>query len=277
MRIASPGSAGSYTEEAATRLYPDAERVPLGDFEAVAQALVQGEVDRSVLPIENSLAGLVPDTLTILELGQLSIVAEAVLHIPHCLVGVPGTQLAEVRTVHSHPMALAQCRTLLVDYERVGASTTADAARHVAQLGDRSVAAVASPLAARQNGLEVLLDDISDHPENLTRFAALARHLRLAKDEAGPWSTTIRMITGHDPGALHAAIEPFRYHRVNLTSLQSRPIMGQPWRYQFYVEIDGHRCDESVLRALRDVGERSVFLETLGSYPVWREPSNGPL
>ena len=67
--------------------------------------------------------------------------------------------------------------------------------------------------------------------------------------------------------------EPFRYHRVNMTSLHSRPIMGQPWRYQFYIEIDGHRADGEVLRALRDVGERSVFLETLGSYPVWRDPS----
>jgi prephenate dehydratase len=85
------------------------------------------------------------------------------------------------------------------------------------------------------------------------------------------------MITGHDPGALHAAIEPFRYHRVNLTSLQSRPIMGEPWRYQFYVEIEGHRTDENVQRALRDVGERSAFLETLGSYPVWRDPNQGPV
>jgi prephenate dehydratase len=277
MRIAYPGSAGSYTEEAASRLYPSAERIAAGDFEAVAAALTSGDVDRGVLPIENSLAGLVPDTLAILERGQLSIVGEAVLHIPHCLVGVPGTTVEDVRVVHSHPMALAQCRTLLAGFERVGASTTADAARHVAQLGDRSVAAVASPSAARQNGLEVLLADVSDHPENLTRFAALARHLRLARDEDGPWSTTIRMITGHDPGALHAAIEPFRYHHVNLTSLQSRPIMGEPWRYQFYVEIEGHRTDENVQRALRDVGERSAFLETLGSYPVWRDPNQGPV
>jgi prephenate dehydratase len=277
MRIAYPGSAGSYTEEAAARLFPNAERIAVGDFEEVARALTSGEVDRAVLAIENSLAGLVPDTLSILERGQMSIVAEAVLHIPHCLVAVPGATLEEVRVVHSHPMALAQCRTLLVDYERVGASTTADAARHVSQLGDRSVAAVASPLAARQNGLDVLLADVSDHPENLTRFAALARHLRLAKDEEGPWSTTLRMVTGHDPGALHAAIEPFRYHHVNMTSLHSRPIMGEPWRYQFYVEIDGHRTDEAVLRALRDVGDRTAFLETLGSYPVWRDPSQGPV
>ena len=93
MRIAYPGSAGSYTEEAATRLYPDAERIALGDFEEVARAAASGEVDRAVLPIENSLAGLVPDTLTIIERGELSIVAEAVLHIPHCLVGIPGATL----------------------------------------------------------------------------------------------------------------------------------------------------------------------------------------
>jgi prephenate dehydratase len=273
MRIAYPGSAGSYTEEAATRLYPDAERIALADFEEVARAAASGEVDRAVLPIENSLAGLVPDTLTIIERGELSIVAEAVLHIPHCLVGVPGATIEGVRVVHSHPMALAQCRGSLAGYERVGASTTSDAARYVAQLGDPSVAAVASPLAARQNGLDVLLDDVSDHPENFTRFAALARHMRLDRLDPGPWSTTLRMITGHEPGSLHAAIEPFRYHRVNMSSLHSRPIMGQPWRYQFYVEIEGHRADAAVLRALRDVGERTVFLETLGSYPVWRDPS----
>ena len=102
---------------------------------------------------------------------------------------------------------------------------------------------------------------------------ALARYLRLDKDSTAPWSTTLRLVTGHDPGALHAAIEPFRYHQVNMTSLHSRPIMGEPWRYQFYIEIDGHRSDAKVRGALRDVGDRSAFLETLGSYPVWRDPS----
>jgi prephenate dehydratase len=270
MRIAYPGSTGSYTEEAAARLYPDAERIAFADFEEVARAAINGDVDRAVLPIENSLAGLVPDTFSIIERGELAIVAEAVIHIPHLLAGVPGARLEDVRTVHSHPMALAQCRGVLSAYERVGASTTSDAARFVARLGDR---AVASPLAARQNGLDVLLDDVSDHPENLTRFAALGRYLRLDHDDSYPWSTALRMITGHEPGSLHAAIEPFRYHRVNMTSLHSRPIMGQPWRYQFYVEIEGHRADASVRRALRDVGDRTPFLETLGSYPVWRDPT----
>ena len=129
MRIAYPGSTGSYTEEAAARLYPDDERVAYADFEEVAKAVVQGDVARAVLPIENSLAGLVPDTLAIIERGELSIVAEAVIHIPHLLAGVPGSRLEDVRVVHSHPMALAQCRTILSAYERVGATTTSGSGR----------------------------------------------------------------------------------------------------------------------------------------------------
>ena len=273
MRIAYPGAEGSYTEEAAALLFPDDEPAAVGAFEDAAAEVVERRADRAVLPIENSLAGLVPDTLIVLEDGTLSIVAEAVLHIPHCLIGVPGSTPESVRVVHSHPMALAQCRrTLNGRYERVGASTTGDAARHVAALADTSIAAIASPLAARRHGLEVLLEDVSDHPENLTRFVALAAHSRLDRDAHHDWHTALRFGTSHLPGALHDVIEPFRYHRLQMTSLHSRPIMGQPWRYQFYVDLEGHRGDERVRRALTDVAERASFLEVLGSYPVQREP-----
>ena len=134
------------------------------------------------------------------------------------------------------------------------------------------MAAIASPLAARQHGLEILEHEVSDHPENLTRFVALAPFTRIDHDQAQRWCTAMRFITSHEPGALHAAIEPFRYHDVQMTSLHSRPIMGEPWRYQFYVDIEGHRGDAKVLRALRDVSERTAFLETLGTYPVSRQP-----
>ena len=120
--VAYPGAEGSYTEEAANRLYPNARQISFATFDMVAAALVAGEVDRGVLPIENSLAGLVPDTLAILEESTASIVAEVALHIPHCLVGPAGATLETVRVVHSHPMALAQCRIVLSDYERVGLS-----------------------------------------------------------------------------------------------------------------------------------------------------------
>jgi prephenate dehydratase len=269
--VAYPGAEGSYTEEAAGRLYPSARQSSFTTFDHVAEALVAGDVDRGVLPIENSLAGLVPDTLAILEQGAVSIVAEVALHIPHCLVGPAGATLETVRVVHSHPMALAQCRGALNGrYERVAASTTSEAARTVAALGDVSVAAIASPLAAQRFDLAILAEEISDHPENLTRFVGLARFTRLDLKTHTDWHTAIRLITRHEPGALHDAIEPLRYHGVQMTSLHSRPIMGEPWRYQFYVDVEGHRSAPRVLRALRDVAERSAELHVLGSYPVSR-------
>ena len=268
--IAYPGAEGSYTEEAASLLFPHDAREALPGFDDVAAALVGGRVARAVLPIENSLAGLVPDTLLILEQGAMSIVAEVVVHIPHCLLGVAGASLETIRVVHSHPMALAQCRaTLDGRFDLVGSSTTSAAARHIAELADVKVGAIASPIAARAHGLQVVLDDVSDHPENFTRFVALARETTYAHDASVPWRTAIRVVTSHEPGALHDSIEPFRYNRVRMTSLHSRPIMGEPWRYQFYIDIDGHRADPRVLRALKDVDERSEFLAVLGSYPVW--------
>jgi len=269
--VAYPGAEGSYTEEAASRLYPSAKQISFATFDLVADALIAGEVDRAVLPIENSLAGLVPDTLAILEQGAMSVVAEVALHIPHCLVGPAGATLETIRVVHSHPMALAQCRKALNGrYERVAASTTSEAARTVAALGDVTVAAIASPLAARSAGLEIIADEISDHPENLTRFVALARFTRLDHDAHTDWHTALRLITKHEPGALHSAIEPLRYHDVQMTSLHSRPIMGEPWRYQFYIDVVGHRSTARVLRALKDVSDRSAELHVLGSYPVSR-------
>jgi prephenate dehydratase len=269
--VAYPGAEGGYTEEASNRLYPHARQTSFVTFDNVVAELVAGDVDRGVLPIENSLAGLVPDTLAILEEGAVSIVAEVALHIPHCLVGPAGATVETVRVVHSHPMALAQCRKALNGrYELVAASTTSEAARTVAALGDITVAAIASPLAAGSTGLEILADEISDHPENLTRFVSLARFTRLDHDAHTEWHTALRLITKHEPGALHSAIEPLRYHDVQMTSLHSRPIMGEPWRYQFYIDVVGHRSAPRVLRALKDVSDRSAELHVLGSYPVSR-------
>ena len=125
-----------------------------------------------------------------------------------------------------------------------------------------------TPRAAR--GLAIIAEEISDHPENLTRFVSLARFTRLDHDAHAEWHTALRLITKHEPGALHSAIEPLRYHDVQMTSLHSRPIMGEPWRYQFYVDVVGHRSSPRVLRALKDVSDRSAELHVLGSYPVSR-------
>ena len=267
-----PGSAGSYTSEAADRLYPEVEATSAGSFADVYAAVGNGTAEIGVLPIENTLAGIVADTCDLIADGSLPIVDETIIHIPHCLAGVPGATTAGITTIHSHPMALAQCRTFHNGhYEQRAASTTADAARIVAELADPTCAAIASPAAARQYGLEVLEHDISDHPDNMTRFIAVARE-PLPYVEGTAWKTALRVVTGHQPGALHDAIEPLRYHGVNMQSLHSRPIPGEPWRYQFLIDIEGHRDDPRIERALADVTSRSALVVVLGSFPAATHP-----
>ena len=267
-----PGSAGSYTSEAADRLYPTVEATSAGSFADVHAAVADKSAEIGVLPIENTLAGIVADTCDLISDGALPIVAETIIHIPHCLAGVPGATTAGVTTIHSHPVALAQCRAFLNGrYEQRAASTTADAARIVAELGDPTCAAIASPAAAKRYGLEVLEHDISDHPDNMTRFVAIARE-PLPYVEGTAWKTALRVVTGHQPGALHDAIEPLRYHGVNMQSLHSRPIPGEPWRYQFLIDIEGHRDDPRIERALADVTSRSALVVVLGSFPAATHP-----
>ncbi len=268
-----PGAVGSYTSEAAERLYPEVEAKSAGSFADVVAAVRDGGADVGVLPIENTLAGIVADTCDLIADGSLPIVAETVIHIPHCLAGVPGSTTSGVTRIHSHPMALAQCRAFLdARFEEIGAPTTADAARIVAEAGDPSRAAIASPAAARQFGLEILETDISDHPDNMTRFVAIAR-APLPDADGVDWKTALRVVTGHQPGALHEAIEPFRYHGVNMVSLHSRPIPGEPWRYQFLIDISGHQDDPQVRRALDDAAARSALLIRLGSFPAAERPA----
>jgi prephenate dehydratase len=270
-RIAYPGAAGSYTAEAAAELYPDADLYSAGTFEDVHQHVASGLAAAGVLPIENSLAGLVVETCELIADGALPIGGEAVLHIPHCFAALSGTQVDDVARVYSHPVALAQCRRFLNGrFERIGTSTTSDAVRAVAEGGDRTAAAIASPGAAARFGLDVLVEDISDHPENYTRFVAISRGPLRPNLPGIDWRTALRIVTGHKPGALHDAIEPFRYHGVNMVSLHSRPILGEPWRYQFYVDIDGHRDEPTTVRALEDVDRRSAALVVLGTYPAAR-------
>ncbi len=213
-----------------------------------------------MLPIENSLAGAIPETYDLLAHAPLAIVAETVLPVPHCLVGLPETNIDALARVHSHPAALAQCRRFLSslpDTLPEVAPSTAAAARRVAEAGDRGQAAISSRRAAARFGLTVLLNDVSDHAENYTRFVSVATHTRIDRDGGRLWHTAVRFVTHHHPGALLSAIEPLARYGVNMASLQSRPIPGRPWNYQFYADLEGHPLDAAVATALRVArGER---------------------
>jgi prephenate dehydratase len=274
-RVAYAGEEAAYAAEAGAQLYPDAELVAYRSFADVMRAVTRGEAECGVLPLENSLAGAIPETYDLLAHAPLAIVGETVLAVPHCLVGLRGANIDALARIHSHPAALAQCRRFLSslpDTLPEVAPSTASAARRVAEGGDLRQAAIASRRAGERFGLVVLLNDVSDHAENYTRFVSVAPATRIDRNDGEEWRTALRMVTHHHPGALHDAIEPLGRYGVNMTSLQSRPIPGRPWNYQFYVEVEGHPLDAHVRTALAEVEANAAEVAYLGCFPAFRRP-----
>jgi prephenate dehydratase len=266
-----PGRDGAHSAAACERLFPEqAELVALPSFIAVVQAAVEGAVEYGVLPIESSLSGPVAETHDLLYDSPLAICGEAVLPIRHSLVGPALVPLEEIKVIHSHPVALDQCRRLLAAMPwatAIAAPTTADAAAQVAADADPSEAAIASDRAASLYGLAVIAADVGDHPEAYTRFVSVATYTRLDGNGTA-WRTAFSFVTDHQPGALHRAIETFARHGIDLLQLVSRPIPQSPWRYRFDAVLDGHPLDPIVREALADLRDRSRQLRLFGSYPA---------
>ncbi|HEX5027960.1 MAG TPA: prephenate dehydratase domain-containing protein [Gaiellaceae bacterium] len=266
-----PGRDGAHSAAACERLFSgDADLVALPSFAAVTQATADGTIDVGVLPIESSLVGPVAETHDLLYDSPLAITGETVVPIRHFLVGPGEIALDEIRAVHSHPVALDQCRRLLASLPQataIAAATTADAAAEVAERGDPAEVAIASERAARLHDLAIVASDVGDHPEAFTRFVSVATHMRL--DVNGkPWRTAFSFVTDHQPGALHRAIEPFARHRIDLLQLVSRPIPQSPWKYRFDAVLTGHPLDPIVRETLAELRERTRLLRVFGSYPA---------
>jgi chorismate mutase/prephenate dehydratase len=265
--VAYPGREGAHSAAACDRLFPAARLVAQPSFAEVVEAVATRACTYGVLPIESSLAGPVNETHDLLYDSPLSIVAEAILPIRHCLVGPREVPLEEVREIRSHPMALDQCRALLARMpwaQAIVAATTGDAATAVAELGDPSVVAIASLRAARLNRLVVLAEDVGDNAA-FTRFAALAPYTRLDRRH-GAWRTALTFETHHKPGALHAAITPLAERGIDMVQLVSRPIPTRPFDYRFDCVLGGHPLDENVRDGLRALREETARLRVIGSY-----------
>jgi prephenate dehydratase len=269
--VAYAGRDGAHSAAACEQLFPGgASLVSLPSFSAVAEAAADGAVHLGVLPIESSLSGPVAETHDLLHDSALSITAEIVLAIRHCLVGPEVVPLERIAVVRSHPAALDQCRRLLTAMPwatAIASATTADAAAEVAAHADPSEAAIASERAARLHGLEVIAGDVGDHHEAYTRFVAVAPYTRIDRAEA-EWRTAFTFVTDHRPGALHIAIEPFGRHGLDLVQLVSRPIPHSPFRYRFDAVLAGHPLDTLVRETLAEVTGATRRLVVFGSYPA---------
>ena len=270
LKIAFQGEPGANSHIAIAEAYPDAEPLPCATFEDALAAISSGEADLGMIPIENSVAGRVADIHHLLPASGLFIVGEWFLPIRHQLMAVRGAKLTDIKTVESHVHALGQCRRIIrkLGIKPIVAADTAGSARDISERGDKSIAAIASRLAAKIYGLDILAEDVEDEIHNTTRFVVLAREANWAKPDAGPLVTTFVFRVRNLPAALYKALGGFATNGVNITKLESYIIDGAFTVAQFYAEIEGHPDQRSVRLAMEELGFFSREVKILGVYPA---------
>jgi prephenate dehydratase len=267
------GVPGAYSEEALISFLPDAQTAPLRTLTDLFAALDSGQIDLAFVPVENSHAGSVAEAYDLMLEYAVTVQSEYVHRVHHLLLGIAGSTPANIERVFSHPQALAQTERFLrqAHLQVEPFYDTAGAAQMVAERNDPRCAAVASRLAGKRYGLDILADGIQTSEDNATRFFLLA---------PGPWSsertaasdrpgkTSLVFGTEHKPGALVRALSCFSRERVNLSRLESRPSRQRPWEYLFFTDIDGYTTATEVRRALRELKRLNPFVRVLGSYPT---------
>ena len=265
MKAGYQGEPGSYSHRVAEGVLPGAERIGFPSFVAAFHALADGEVDRLVLPIENSTTGSVLPVLDRLVEADAAIVAEYLIEVHHALLGLPGSTLDGVKTVRSHPVALGQAEDLILErgWAAVPTHDTAGAVREVREMGDPSQVALAPPDSGEAHGLEVLLSQVVDRHHNTTRFVVLA--------PGGPSvdptddKTSIVFETSHTAGALALALTELGLRGANLTRIESRPA-AERWNYRFFVDLVHPVGEAGLGQVIEPPPATMTNLHVLGSY-----------
>ena len=270
MKVAFQGARGAYSEAALRRHFgARAEALGCSLSEQVFEAVEKGQVDFGILPVENTIAGNVAVNADLFLKSEAFVIAECYLKIEHCLLARASTRLADVKTVYSHPVALAQCRAFLERHclKSIPEYDTAGAAEFVARRRAIGEAAIAGSLCAKTYGLAILRRNIQTHRRNITRFLVFARRDRVPEG-LKMRKTSLAFSTGHRPGALLSCLRRFADHGINLTRLESRPIPENPFEYVFYVDLLGGLKDPRVARALRELEKDAHHVKIIGSYPI---------
>jgi prephenate dehydratase len=268
-KIAFQGEPGANSHIAIAEAYPDAEPMPCATFEDALAAISSGEADLGMIPIENSVAGRVADIHHLLPASGLFIVGEWFLPVRHQLMAVKGTKVSDIKSVESHVHALGQCRRIIrkLGIKPIVAADTAGSARDISERKDKSVAAIASRLAADIYGLDILAEDIEDEAHNTTRFVVLAREANWARQGSGPLVTTFVFRVRNLPAALYKALGGFATNGVNMTKLESYMVDGEFSATQFYADVDGHPEDKGLAFALEELKFFSREFRIVGVYP----------
>jgi prephenate dehydratase len=269
-KIAFQGEPGANSHLAARDAYPRMEALACPTFEDALAAVKSGAAKLAMIPIENSVAGRVADIHHLLPHSGLHIVAEHFERVRHQLLTLPGVKLSALKTVHSHVMALGQCRKAIraLKLKQVVAADTAGAARELRESGDRSAAVIASRLAAEIYGLKVAKADIEDAEHNTTRFVVLAAKPIRSRKGDGPVITSFVFRVRNVPAALYKALGGFATNGVNMTKLESYQLEGSFNATMFYADIEGHPDERPVKFAMEELHFFTTEVTVLGTYPA---------
>ncbi len=265
MIVAYQGEAGAFSEEGALALFPGAVHTPYSTIRKVFEAVEVGRADFGLVPIDNSQAGSINETYDLFLKHGLHLIAETVVRVDHCLLGLPGSTMDDLTEVISHPQAIAQCEEFLSALDlRVRAEyDTAGAAKHIVDEKLDATAAIASRRAADLYGLEVLAERIQTYPDNYTRFGALSRK---PDPMTEPDKSSLVFGAGHVAGSLYRCLGAFAERHLSLSKLESRPRTGRPWEYVFYVDVEAPADAPQMIEALAEVSEHATFTRLLGTY-----------
>ena len=265
LKVAYSGVEGAFAHIAAGRIFPDSNRISFRDFKSAYDSVAKGDADVAVLPIENSYAGEVGQTIDLIFSGSLFINGIYELEIHQNLLGVEGSTVDDIKKVTSHPQALGQCHDYIKfrGFDVEEANNTAIAAKTVAEMNDKSLGAIASVETAQIYGLKVLEANINKSGENTTRFAVLSK----VRAESPSLTSSVLMFTvKNEAGSLANAISIIGKYGYNMTALRSRPLRKHSWQYYFYIEIDGTTDTEDGQKMIAELNNVCDKLKIAGTF-----------
>lgn len=266
-RVCYQGAEGAYSEMATKEFFGEnVNSFHVETFRDAMSVLEEGSADYAVLPIENSTAGVVSEVYDLLTEYENYIVGEQIIEIRHCLMGIPGAKLSDIKTVFSHPQSLMQSSRFLnehSDIQQISMKNNAFAARKVSEDKDITQAAIASRAAAEIYGLDIIQEGINQADSNSTRFIIVANQKVFLK---GARKISLCLEIPHEAGSLYHIMSHFIYNNLNMTKIESRPIEDKDWEYRFFIDFEGNLEDSSVRNALRGLREEARMMKILGNY-----------
>jgi len=267
IKVVFAGEPGAFSEIAAFKFFKEKiKTLPCKSFKEVLDLVEKGNVDFGILPIENSIAGAIGENYDLLLKSKLKIFGEEILKISHCLIVNRGVSLKSLKNVYSHPQALMQSQKFIEKMGLIPISVynTAAAVKILKNKNIKDGGAIASERAASLYKMKILKKGIETTPKNFTRFFIIAKR---TPPQVKKMKTSIVFSLKHRPKSLFNVLEIFAQKNINLTKIESRPIIGKPWEYNFYLDFIGSLREKKIKKALKELRKKTIFFKALGSYP----------